>query len=68
MPYSVYLAVKSFPDLDLYRRLEDRGVTDILVAPWMSVKAQEGDTPASLHARRVEVCEQFAAHYIGAMA
>jgi len=67
-PYSVYLAVKSFPDLDLYRRLEDRGVTDILVAPWMSVKAQEGDTPATLHARRVEVCEQFAAHYIGAMA
>ena len=41
---------------------------DILVAPWMSVKAQEGDTPATLHARRVEVCEQFAAHYIGAMA
>jgi hypothetical protein len=34
----------------------------------MSVKAQEGDTPATLHARRVEVCEQFAAHYIGAMA
>jgi probable F420-dependent oxidoreductase len=27
-PYSVYLAVKSYPDIDLYRRLEDMGVTD----------------------------------------
>ncbi len=44
---SVYLAVKSYPDVDLYRRLEDMGVTDILCAPWMAVRATDGDTPES---------------------
>ena len=40
--------MKAFPDLDLYRRLEDAGVTDLLCAPWMAVKAKDGDTPASI--------------------
>jgi probable F420-dependent oxidoreductase len=67
-PYSVYLAVKSYPDVDLYRRLEDMGVTDILAAPWMAVRAEDGDTPESLHAKRSAMCEQFAEHIIGAFA
>jgi hypothetical protein len=67
-PFSIYLAVRAFPDLDLYRRLEDVGVTDLLCAPWMAVQAKEGDTPESIHNARVEVCEQFAEHYIAAMA
>ena len=49
-PFSVYLAVQAFPDLDLYRRLEDAGVTDMLCAPWMAVQAKDGDTPESIHA------------------
>jgi probable F420-dependent oxidoreductase len=67
-PYSVYLAVKSYPDVDLYRRLEDMGVTDILAAPWMAVRAEDGDTPESLHTKRSAMCEQFAEHIIGAFA
>jgi hypothetical protein len=67
-PYSVYLAVKSYPDVDLYRRLEDMGVTDILAAPWMAVRAEDGDTPESLHAKRSAMCGQFAEHIIGAFA
>jgi len=66
-PFSIYVAVKAFPDLDLYRRLEDAGVTDLLCAPWMSVQAKEGDTPESIHAARLAVCEQFAEHYIAPM-
>jgi probable F420-dependent oxidoreductase len=62
--FSIYLAVKAYPDLDLYRRLEDAGVTDLLCAPWMAVKAAEGDTPETVHAARVAVCEQFAEHFI----
>ena len=58
-------ACKAFPDLDLYRRLEDAGVTDLLCAPWMAVQATEDDTPESIHAARVAVCEQFAEHIIG---
>lgn len=66
-PFSIYLAVKAFPDLDLYRRLEDVGVTDVLCAPWMGVKATEDDTPESIHTARVAMCEQFAEHIIAAM-
>jgi len=63
-PFSLYLAVRAFPDLDLYRRLEDAGVTDLLCAPWMSVQAKEGDTPESIHDARLAACEQFAEHFI----
>jgi hypothetical protein len=60
--------VRAFPDLDLYRRLEDAGVTDLLCAPWMSVQAKEGDTPESIHKARMDVSEQFAEHFIAGMA
>jgi probable F420-dependent oxidoreductase len=66
-PFSIYLAVKAFPDLDLYRRLEDAGVTDLLCAPWRAVQAKEGDTPESIHTKRMAVVEQFAEHFIAAM-
>jgi alkanesulfonate monooxygenase SsuD/methylene tetrahydromethanopterin reductase-like flavin-dependent oxidoreductase (luciferase family) len=66
--FSVYLAVKALPDLEIYRKLEDAGVTDLLCAPWMAVTAQEGDTPESVHDARVAVCEQFAENIIAAMA
>ena len=65
--FSIYVAVKAFPDLDLFRRLEDAGVTDLLCAPWMAVRAKEGDTPESIRAARLAACEQFAEHYIGPM-
>jgi probable F420-dependent oxidoreductase len=67
-PFAIYLAVRAMPDLDLYRRLEDAGVTDILAAPWMGVRASDTDTPESLHEARRAVCEQFAEHIIAAMA
>ena len=46
--FAMYLAVKAFPDLDLYKRLEDAGVTDLLCAPWMLAEATDGDTPETL--------------------
>ncbi len=66
--FAIYLAVKAYPDLDLYRRLEDAGVTDLLCAPWMSVKANEHDTPESVHAARLQATEGFAEHFIAPMA
>ncbi len=65
--FSIYLAVKAFPDLDLYRRLEDAGVTDVLCAPWMGVQATEQDTTESIRAARLDLCEQFAEHIIAKM-
>jgi probable F420-dependent oxidoreductase len=66
-PFSIYVAVHAMPDLDLYRRLEDAGVTDLLCAPWMAVRARDGDTPETVHAARLDACEQFAEHIIANM-
>jgi alkanesulfonate monooxygenase SsuD/methylene tetrahydromethanopterin reductase-like flavin-dependent oxidoreductase (luciferase family) len=65
--FSIYVAVRAHPDLDLYRRLEDAGVTDLLCAPWMAVEAKEGDTPESIRAARLAVTEDFAEHFIAPM-
>jgi probable F420-dependent oxidoreductase len=44
----VILAVNSRPDADLYRRLEDAGVTGMMCAPWMS---RDGTPPTSASVR-----------------
>jgi probable F420-dependent oxidoreductase len=62
--FAIYLAVRAFPDLDLYHRLEEAGVTDLLCAPWMAVQAKEGDTPETVHAARLAAVEGFAEHVI----
>ena len=65
--FSIYLAVRTVPDVDLFRRFEDLGVTDLLCAPWMGVRAGEDDTPETIQVKRVEACEQFAEHIIAKM-
>jgi probable F420-dependent oxidoreductase len=65
--FMIYAAVAAFPDVDLYRRLEDAGITDLLCAPWMAVRAKEGDSPESLARARYEACEQFAEQIIAPM-
>ncbi len=62
--FSVYLALRAMPDLDLYRRLEDAGVTDLLCAPWMGVVPKEGDTHEAIQRARIAACEAFAEHII----
>jgi len=65
--FAMYLAVKAFPDLDLYKRLEDAGVTDLLCAPWMLAEATDGDTPETLRAKRLEQVERYAEEYVAPM-
>jgi hypothetical protein len=55
------------PDLDLYHRFEDLGVTDLLCAPWMMVRAGEDDTPETIQVKRMEASEQFAEQIIAKM-
>ena len=62
--FAMYLAVKAFPDLDLYKRLEDAGVTDLLCAPWMLAEAEDGDTPETLRTKRLAQCEKYAEEFI----
>ena len=59
--------MRAVPDVDLFRRFEDLGVTDLLCAPWMSVRAVEDDTKESIQAKRVEASEQFAEQIIAKM-
>ena len=66
-PFSVYVAVRAAPDLDLYRRLEDAGVTDLLCAPWMVVPASEGESPETVQRAQVAACEGFAEQFIAKM-
>ncbi len=65
--FCIYLAVRAMPDVDLFRRFEDLGVTDLLCAPWMSVRAGEDDTPETIQAARVAASEQFAEQIIAKM-
>ena len=67
-PFAIYLAVKARPDVDLYKRLEDAGVTDLLCAPWMAVRPGPDDSPEKVRAERLEVCSLFAEHVIARMA
>ena len=58
--FSIYLAVNATPDVDLYKKFADAGVSDMLCAPWMSVRVPD-DAPVEVRrAARIEACQRFA--------
>jgi probable F420-dependent oxidoreductase len=65
--FALYLAVKAFPDLDLYKRLEDAGVTDLLCAPWMLADVSESDSPDKMLSLRLAEVEKYAEEYVSKM-
>jgi alkanesulfonate monooxygenase SsuD/methylene tetrahydromethanopterin reductase-like flavin-dependent oxidoreductase (luciferase family) len=66
-PFSIYLALATLPDLDLYRRLEDAGVTDLVCAPWMLAEmSQTRDYRSELDAK-LDATEEFATNVIAKM-
>jgi probable F420-dependent oxidoreductase len=58
--FDVYLSLAERPAVDLFRRFEEAGVTDIVCAPWMFVPVAGDATPAQLLADRIGACERFA--------
>ncbi len=66
--FAVYIALSENPDLDLYRRLEDAGVTDLLCAPWFAVLPAPGAPESSVREQRIELCGEFAEQFIAKMA
>ena len=44
--FLVYMSLNERPDVDLYRRFADAGVTDIVCAPWMFVDVATGTPDA----------------------
>jgi probable F420-dependent oxidoreductase len=58
--FDVYLSLAERPDVDLYRRFEEAGVTDMICAPWMFVPAGDGRPADEVLAARLAACEWFA--------
>jgi probable F420-dependent oxidoreductase len=65
--FALYIALSEMPDLDLYRRLEEAGVTDLLCAPWFAAQPEPGAPESSVREQRIELCGLYAEHYIASM-
>lgn len=65
--FTVYMAVRAMPDLDLYHRLEDAGVTDMICAPWMMAEMSENRDYTSALDAKIAATEQFAVDVIAKM-
>ena len=66
--FDVYLSLNERPDVDLYRRFEDAGVTDLVCAPWMFVPVKEGTPDDRVLKDRLAACEWFAERFVAKMA
>lgn len=62
--FMVYLSLAERPDVDLYRRFEEAGVTDMVCAPWMFTPVASGAAPAEVLAARIGACEWYAEHIV----
>ena len=58
--FVVYMALNERPDVDLYRRFEDAGVTDLICAPWMLAAMGPGRDYKSALDAKLQATEQFA--------
>jgi probable F420-dependent oxidoreductase len=66
-PFDIYMAINAPPDIDLYHRLEDAGVTDMICAPWMlAEQGVERDYRSQLEAK-LRATETFASSVIARM-
>jgi len=66
-PFTIYLSLAEAPDVDLYRRFEDAGVTDLVCAPWMFTPIPDGASTEEALAMRIGACEWFADHVVSRM-
>jgi len=58
--FTIYLSLKERPDVDLYRRFADAGVTDFVCAPWMFVDVAAGTPDAEALSARLGAVRWFA--------
>jgi len=67
-PFTVYLSVAAAPDVDLYKRFEAAGVTDLICAPWMGIPVPADATPEARLALRLGAVEKFAERVVAKFA
>jgi probable F420-dependent oxidoreductase len=58
--FSIYLSLNEMPDLDMFHRFIDAGVTDFVCAPWMFVKVEPGTPDDQALADRLGAVKWFA--------
>lgn len=69
-PYRIYMAVRPDPGValyDLYRRLEEAGVTDTICPPWMIAEVSERLEYRSTLDAKLRATEEFATEVIARM-
>jgi probable F420-dependent oxidoreductase len=66
-PFDVYLSLAERPDVDLFRRFEDAGVTDLVCAPWMFAPVADGASEDEVLSARLASCEWFAERFVAKM-
>jgi probable F420-dependent oxidoreductase len=62
--FSVYLSLNERPDVDLYRRFADAGVTDFVCAPWMFVNVDRRTPDGQALAERLGAVARFAEEFV----
>ena len=58
--FTIYLSLNERPDVDLYRRFADAGVTDFVCAPWMFADIAPGTPDAAALETRLGLVRWFA--------
>jgi len=58
--FSIYLSLNERPDLDMFRRFIDAGVTDFVCAPWMFVTVDPGTPDDKALSDRLAAVRWFA--------
>jgi alkanesulfonate monooxygenase SsuD/methylene tetrahydromethanopterin reductase-like flavin-dependent oxidoreductase (luciferase family) len=62
--FSIYLSLNERPDVDLYRRFADAGVTDFVCAPWMFVNVDRRTPDDQALAERLGAVARFAEEFV----
>jgi hypothetical protein len=63
-PFSIYLSLNERPDIDMFRRFIDAGVTDFVCAPWMFVTVPPGTPDEKALADRLDAVHRFGEEYV----
>jgi probable F420-dependent oxidoreductase len=63
-PFLIYLSLMEMPDLDMFKRFADAGVTDFVCAPWMFVTVDPGTPDDKALSDRLDAVWRFADEYV----
>ena len=65
--FPIFMALAPEPNVDLYKRMEDAGVTDMLCAPWMFAERVDSRDYRSTLDAKLSATEDFATRIIAKM-